>query len=477
MPNDQTGGRRSGAPSGPVASPPPASGSRADDPRVGAVLLDRVRIVRPIARGGMGKVYLAEQLLMGRTCAVKILDVKAGPGTAEVDFARRFLLEASVASKLTHPNVVTIFDYGETPDGACFIAMEYLEGRSLSDEIRALGRLPADRAISIAMQVGRALRAAHGLGVVHRDLKPGNVFLVAREGEEDLAKVLDFGLVKQTAVLGDQTQAGRIMGSPRYMAPEQAQARAVDARADIYSLGAVLYAMLTGRPPFEKATELATIMAQVNEPPPPIASVAPDVLLPAGLEAVIMKCLAKNPDYRFPSMEQVVAALRAVSGAGPAATDSIRTAAPAVATSQAIEALSAGRRRSWWWLVAAAGGALACAGLVVAGLGPPVPGIAEPKQAAPHLAPNVTNLPLPPAPPPPIPTMTLHVDTDPAGAKVKEEGDTMCEVTPCDIVYHGAVANPGYEHLLLFLKSGYKLERKIVKTTASPVSVKLTKAR
>jgi serine/threonine-protein kinase len=455
-----------------------------EDPRIGAVLLDRVRIIRPIARGGMGKVYLGEQMTMHRQCAVKVLDVRAGVAGEQADFARRFLLEASVASKLTHPNVVTIFDYGETPDGACFIAMEYLEGRSLSDEIKLLGKLPTDRAISIATQVARALRAAHGLGVVHRDLKPGNVFLVRRGDEEDLVKVLDFGLVKQTTMEDELTHAGRIMGSPRYMAPEQAQARPVDARADIYSLGAVLYAMLTGRPPFQKATELATIMAQINEAPPPIASVAPDAVLPRGLEALIMKCLAKTPEQRFGSMEEVVAALRAISGNSAATSDSVRAPSPVVTLTgslpmlggtpaMGIEAVPRSRSRSWW-LLAGAGAVLACAGLAVVGFTP----VRAPLRAATPEPPHVAIVPQPPTPPPPsVPTATLHVETDPSGAKVKEEGDTMCEQTPCDIVYRGAVADPGYEHLLVFLKSGYRLERKIVKGTGTPVSVKLTKAR
>jgi serine/threonine-protein kinase len=265
------------------------------------------------------------------------------------------------------------------------------------------------------------------------------------------------------------------------MAPEQAQARPVDARADIYSLGAVLYAMLTGRPPFQKATELATIMAQINEPPPPIATVAPGTVLPRGLEALIMKCLAKTPEQRFGSMEEVVSALRAIAGNPATTSDSVRAPAPMVTGSpgllggtpaMGIEAAPASRSRSWW-LLAGAGAALACAGLAVVGFTP----VRAPRVTAPE-PPQVAIVPQAPAPlPPPVSTATLHVETDPPGAKVKEEGDTMCELTPCDIVYRGAVADPGYEHLLVFLKSGYRLERKIVKGTATPVSVKLTKAR
>ncbi len=158
--------------------------SRDADPLIGAVLLDRVRIVRPIAQGGLAKVYYGEQTRLNRPCAVKVLDPRLVAGDNASEFVRRFLLEASVASKIAHPNVVTIFDYGETPEGGCFIAMEYLEGRSLSDELKVAGRLPPGRAVHIAQQVCRALRAAHEFGNIHRDVKPGNVFLIHQDDDE-----------------------------------------------------------------------------------------------------------------------------------------------------------------------------------------------------------------------------------------------------------------------------------------------------
>ena len=264
-----------------VSSTPAASARRRgddEDPLIGSVLLERVRIDRPIARGGMGKVYYGMQVSMKRPCAIKVLDPRLAGGGDVVDFTRRFLLEASTAARLTHPNVVTIFDYGETADGRCFIAMEYLEGRTLSEELKKNGKLSSERAIHVTRQVARALREAHALGVVHRDMKPGNVFLMKRDDDDDFAKVLDFGLVKETSPTdgADQTQVGQIMGSPRYMAPEQVQGKAVDARTDVYSVGTMLYAMLAGRPPFDKATDLATMMAQVSDAPPPIQTVAPD---------------------------------------------------------------------------------------------------------------------------------------------------------------------------------------------------------
>jgi serine/threonine-protein kinase len=465
------------------STPPPiASGGPLrddDDPLVGSTLLERVRIVRPIARGGMGKVYYGEQVRMKRPCAIKILDPRLAGDADTAEFARRFLLEASTAAKLTHPNVVTIFDYGETDDGNCFIAMEYLEGRSLSDELKRSGRIPPERAIHIAKQVCRALREAHALGVVHRDMKPGNVFLVKQDDDDDFAKVLDFGLVKETSSGEgqDYTQIGQIMGSPRYMAPEQVQGKPVDARTDIYSLGVMLYAMLAGKPPFDKATELATMMAQVSDPPPPLASVAPDVALPPGLDAVVMKCLAKKPDDRFASMEELVTALKLRPGMMTTSSDSGGQPAPPLAASTGVLVQAPAKRgaMSVVLVVAAVLGVGLTALLLMREASPPP--VASPMAAAP---PPASPLPPPPASTvaaPPKPKVTLHVETDPPGAKVKEEGDLVCEATPCDIVYTGEQADPTYEHLLTFLKSDYKLERKLVKVSASPFSVKLTRAR
>ncbi|HEY6463173.1 MAG TPA: serine/threonine-protein kinase, partial [Polyangiaceae bacterium] len=448
--------------------PVPAAGRAfgdADDPLLGTVLLDRVRIERPIARGGMGKVYFGVQVGMKRPCAVKILDPRLGGGQDAAEFARRFLLEASTAAKLTHPNVVTIFDYGEMADGGCFIAMEYLEGRSLSDELKKGGHLSAERAIHIAKQVSRALREAHALGVVHRDMKPGNVFLVKQDDDEDFVKVLDFGLVKETAATDAQdqhTQIGQIMGSPRYMAPEQVQGKAVDARTDIYSLGAMLYAMLAGKPPFDKATELATMMAQVSDAPLPFSTSAPGVVLPPGLEAVVMKCLAKNPDDRYASMEELATALKLRPGFAGSASDSGRhTQSPLFAPALDLAGPTQPKRRSTAPIIlgiAAVVGIGLTAALLTREEGPAAPAVAPQSTAT---APAPSAPPAPPPPPVPKATATIHVTTEPAGAKIKEDGETVCEATPCDIVYTGDQADPTFEHLLTFLKADYKLERKL----------------
>jgi serine/threonine-protein kinase len=326
--------------------------------------------------------------------------------------------------------------------------------------------------------VSRALREAHTLGVVHRDMKPGNVFLVKQDDDEDFVKVLDFGLVKETSQneSQDHTQIGQIMGSPRYMAPEQVQGKTVDGRTDIYSLGAMLYAMLAGRPPFDKATELATMMAQVSDPPPPIASVAPDVVLPPGLEAVVMKCLAKKPDDRFSSMEELITALRLRPGAVTPLSDSGRHTSPLLLSPAAEPPGNpATQRRRTTMLIAGVAAVVGIGLTAVLLMRQPAP---PPAAAA---LPSAAPLPPPPPPPPPPaapkPTATLHVETEPPGVKIKEEGDVVCEATPCDIAYVGDQADPTIEHLLLFLKADYKLERKLVKVTASPLTVKMTRAR
>ncbi|HTB77022.1 MAG TPA: serine/threonine-protein kinase [Polyangiaceae bacterium] len=483
MPDDSSKDGSAPSTSEPVsATPPPVPSDGAQalaaakpaDPLVGKVLLDRVRIIRPIARGGMGKVYFGEQTRMKRSCAIKVLSPRFTGGADAAEFARLFLLEASIAAKLNHPHVVTIFDYGESPDG-CFIAMEYLSGRSLSEELSKGGRLVAERAIHIAKQVARALREAHALGVVHRDIKPGNIFLLKQDDDDDFVKVLDFGLVHDSKATDarDQPSPDAILGSPRYMAPEQVQGKEIDARTDIYSLGGVLYAMLTGHPPFERRTDLATMMAQVSDPPLPMASVAPGIALPPGLEAVVMRCLAKSPDQRFASMEELVAALALRSGEAaepdPATTAAAMAAAPPVRPQRAhARRPASGVGKT---LGVAAIFAVIAALVGVALLDRPTP-VAPPPAAAPVTA----------APPPPVvvappkATATLHVETDPPGAKVNEEGETMCPSTPCNIVYSGHAADPSVEHMLAFLLPGYRLERKVTTATGSPVTVKLTKA-
>jgi len=283
------------------------------DPLIGRIINDRFRIVALIARGGMGKVYRAEQAPLGREVALKVLNPNYS-GDANPEFHKRFYLEASITAKLTHPNTVSIFDYGRTDDGIYFIVMELLEGKTLHRALREGAPFEPARALHIARQICRALREAHGLGVVHRDLKPANVFLVQHGEETDFVKVLDFGLVKNVGKTGeDLTQTGLFMGSPKYMSPEQIRGEKVDGRADIYALGVILYEMLTGKVPFDRPNPVNILMAHVHEPPPPMRQINPYTMASPLLEQVVMKCLAKDPSERFANMDELLVALKQVS--------------------------------------------------------------------------------------------------------------------------------------------------------------------
>ncbi|MEO6417885.1 MAG: serine/threonine-protein kinase [Polyangiaceae bacterium] len=287
------------------------------DPLIGRMVNDRFKIISLIARGGMGKVYRAEQAPLGRLCAVKVLNPNYA-GDQDPEFHKRFFLEASIASKLTHPNTVTIFDYGRTDDDIYYMAMEFLDGVTLHRAIRTTTHLPEERTIHIAMQMCRALREAHTLGVIHRDLKTANIFLVEHGDESDFVKVLDFGLVKELKELKPEdqlTQTGLFMGSPKYMSPEQIQGERVDPRTDIYALGIIMYEMLTGKVPFDRPNSVNILMAHVNEQVPPMRVTYPNLLVSAAMEDTVMRCIAKNPDDRFTTMDDVLASLKMVASA------------------------------------------------------------------------------------------------------------------------------------------------------------------
>lgn len=291
---------------------------RKADPLIGTTVNGRFKILSVIARGGMGKVYQAEQAPLGRICALKVLNPKYD-GDEDPEFQRRFYLEASTAAKLTHPNTVTIFDYGrDEPQDIYYIAMEYVRGRTLFRVLRDEGTLAEDRVAHIMRQVGRSLREAHALGVIHRDMKPANVVLVEGSDEEDGVKVLDFGLVKD--VTGDDpedlTQQGLFMGSPKYMAPEQILGNPVSPATDIYSLGVVAYELITGTVPFDKGSSVKTLMAHVNEAPRPMRAMNPRVYLSGEMNAIVMKCLEKEPHDRYATMDELLRALTKVEGGG-----------------------------------------------------------------------------------------------------------------------------------------------------------------
>ena len=264
------------------------------------------RIEREIGRGGMGVVYHATQVSLARPVALKLI---AAELAEEADFRSRFEREARLAASIDHPNVITVYETGEH-DGVLFIAMRLIEGADLRDLISRRGRLEAPRAARIVAQVGAALDAAHARGLVHRDVKPGNVLVASSEGEEH-AYLTDFGLVKRAASALSLTPTGGWVGTVDYIAPEQIQGEEVDGRADVYSLGCVLFEALTGRTPFSRDTQIATLWAHMTEPPPAPSDTSE---LPEQLDELILRALAKAPADRYSSAGQLgrslVAALR-----------------------------------------------------------------------------------------------------------------------------------------------------------------------
>jgi serine/threonine-protein kinase len=285
----------------------------APDPLIGKTIGGRFKIVGVIARGGMGKVYKAEQAPLGRICALKVLSPKY-EGDRDPEFHKRFFLEASIAAKLSHPNTVTVFDYGQS-DEIYYIAMEFVDGRTLHRVLRDEGPFSEGRTCHIARQICRSLREAHQIGVVHRDLKPGNVLLTNHGDERDNVKVLDFGLVKDvTGEAEDLTQQGLFMGSPKYMAPEQIVGAEVSARTDIYSLGVMLYEMLCGKVPFDKGPGVGTLMAHVNDPPPPMTAYHPGLSISDEMLSIVLRCLEKDPMRRYGSMDELLVALKRIGG-------------------------------------------------------------------------------------------------------------------------------------------------------------------
>lgn len=259
--------------------------------------LSQYRLLKKLDAGGMGEVYLAEHQLLKRPCAIKLINPDLEKNSIAI---ARFEREVHATAMLSHPNTIEIFDYGVADDGTFYYVMEFLPGLSLADMIRQAGPMPPERTVYLMIQVCGSLAEAHRMGLVHRDLKPANIFVAILGGQCDVAKVLDFGLVKQ-----DQPSDGRqltmdytVSGTPTYMSPEQAKGkRDIDGRADLYSLGAVMYYVLTGHPPFERDSAMSLMVAQVTEAVRPLRELAPGV--PADLEAVVMRCLAKSPADRY----------------------------------------------------------------------------------------------------------------------------------------------------------------------------------
>ncbi len=291
----------------PISAPQPTHDEDGHRNLVNTVVAGRYKVLRRLGEGGMGVVYEAIDERLEKRVAVKVL---------RDDFARRqdvvarFTQEAKSAARIKHENVLDVTDYGQTDDGSFFIAMELLTGTDLADVLQADGVVAQDRGVEVAIQVCRALQAAHQKGIVHRDMKPENVFLVRTDDGRELVKIVDFGIAQMKDISGSSegsrklTRTGMIFGTPEYMSPEQAAGKPVDQRVDVYASGIILYEMFAGRVPFMGDTFMGILTKHMFEQPPTLKQVNPAVSVPVELEAIIFKALAKDPSERYQSMQE-----------------------------------------------------------------------------------------------------------------------------------------------------------------------------
>jgi serine/threonine-protein kinase len=279
----------------------------------GTILGDRYEIIETVAGGGMGKVYKARHKLMKRLVAIKAMHPFLIASGAAL---KRFQHEAQALSQLSHPHILTVFDFFISDDSQPYLVMDYLEGTNLSEILKQDGKIDVMRGLSIFIMVCSGLNHAHEKNIVHRDIKPSNIMLVNMDENPDFVKVIDFGIAKLTSEDGVEptklTTTGDVFGSPEYMSPEQCRARPLDARSDIYSLGCVMYAAFSGKAPFPGQDSIECMMKHVNDMPVPFKDVAKDLVLPPGLEESIFKAIAKEPENRFQSMIELKAALELI---------------------------------------------------------------------------------------------------------------------------------------------------------------------
>ncbi len=318
----------------------------AEDPLVGRTIDGKFEILSPIGRGGMGAVYRARQKNLSRNVAIKVLRPDL---VSDGAYAARFKREAHAASKLDHPNLMRVYDFGDAPDGFLYIAMELIDsergGRSLLSVLRDESPLPTPRIVDLASQLLAGLAAMHDERIIHRDLKPENVMVVVGKDDDghvtEIVKLCDFGIAKQVRATTSESESpptgatqtatltatGALVGTPEYMSPEQAKGDLVDARSDLYAVGVILYQLLTGgRLPFKSANSMKVLLAHISEVPAPPSKHAPSV--DPVLEEICLRALAKTPADRFESAREMRAALRSVLGLGDSAVRSARMSVP-----------------------------------------------------------------------------------------------------------------------------------------------------
>ena len=421
-----------------VAVTPPPSRELAIDTVIDA----RYKIVKRIATGGMGQVYQAVHVELGKPLALKVMLPEL---SQDQEFVARFKREAIASSRIGQQNIIDISDFGRTPDGRFYFVMEFVDGKTLV-RYRREGPFQFARVVHVGLQIARALAAAHSVNIVHRDLKPENVMLLQRPGQPDFVKVVDFGIAK--VVNGAQTAAytaiGTVVGTPQYMAPEQARGLPVDVRSDVYSLGLILHELIRGKPTFEGDSQVELMGKQVNEAAP--ALVSPFGVVPRALDQIIMQMLAKEPSQRPASMEAVVNALEAVESTPtptarteplpavkakpkpePITNVSALTPVPSTVVAQSAVDLAALKPNRTPLIIATLV-------LLVGGLGAalwstreqPKPVVVAPPVSTPVPAPVAEKV------PPPASVVKLTLETDPERVEVYED-DVLLGSTPLTI--------------------------------------------
>ncbi|AKF80367.1 serine/threonine-protein kinase [Myxococcus fulvus 124B02] len=388
-------------------------------PLLPMVLEGRYRLLSPLGEGGMGVVYLAEHMGLGKRVAVKVL---RGELSRDDTFRQRFEQEAVAASQIGHEHIVDVTDLGRTPGGELYYVMELLKGQSLGAVLKQEGHLPLARAVHILSQVCRALEAAHSRGIIHRDVTPQNVMVLSRGGKPDFVKVVDFGLSKLSGRPGKKlTETGAILGTADYVAPEQVKGGDVGAYTDVYSVGVLTYELVTGAPPFQADNTFATMLLHLEAPMEPPSLRAPDLGLPPRLDALLLRALAKEPRER-PSMTGFRAELEALI----VGVDSPEVTAARVTPARTPRAVSPppvhdAAPKRWRWAVV--GGVLVAlaAGAGLMGRGAPAPAVAP-----------VARVEAPAPTPRPVVRARIPVVSVPSGATVRV-GDRVLGVTPLEL--------------------------------------------